>query len=147
MPSAYIRWSAWYDDTDLELPFPDGWDVVQCDMGDAPDMPDEAVRDAIAAPIGTPPLRDLARSKSSPCIVIDDLSRPTQGRMLLPPILDELAAAGIASADVLVLGGVANHRPMLRADLLKKIGGDVLTRVRYRNHVPFDHCTLVGHTS
>src|SRR5207248_9253534 len=108
---------------------------------------DDAVRDAIASPIGTPPLRDLARSTSAPCIVIDDLSRPTQGRRLLPPILDELAAAGIAPNDVLVLGGVANHRPMMRADLLKKVGPDVLAKVRYRNHMPFEHCTLVGPTS
>jgi nickel-dependent lactate racemase len=147
MPSARIRWSAWYDDTDLALEFPDGWIVLQCDMHDAPDMTTDAVRDSIAAPIGTPRLRELARGRTSPCVVIDDLSRPTQGRLLLPRILDELAAAGIPSDDVLILGGVANHRPMVRADLVKKIGGDILAKVRYRNHTPFDHCTLVGETS
>jgi len=147
MPSATIRWSAWYEDTDLELAFPDGWDVVQCDMHDAPDMDPAAIAGAIASPIGAPRLRELARGKSSPCIVIDDLSRPTQGRLLVPPILDELATAGIPSDDVLVLGGVANHRPMVRGDLLKKLGPDVLAKVRYRNHVPFDHCTHVGETS
>jgi nickel-dependent lactate racemase len=147
MPSARIRWSAWYDDTELELTFPDGWAVEQCDMHDAPDMDAATVAATITAPIGSPPLRELAQGKRSACIVIDDLSRPTQGRLLLPPVLDELDAAGIASDDVLLLGGVANHRPMVRADLLKKVGPGVLAKVRYRNHMPFDHCTLVGETS
>ena len=80
-------------------------------------------------------------------IVIDDLSRPTPGSRLLPPILDELEAAGIPAHDVLILAGVANHRPMQRGDFLKKIGPDVLARCRVSNHFSWDGCTLIGTTS
>jgi nickel-dependent lactate racemase len=144
MSSATIRWGAWYEDVDVTLSFPDGWQVHQCNPRDAPELGPEAIAAAIAAPIGTPRLRELASGKRHPCIVIDDLSRPTRGHLLLPPILDELAAAGIPAEDVLVLGGVANHRPMVRADLLKKLGPDVLARCRYRNHFSFDNCVAVG---
>lgn len=145
MPSGTIRWGAWFDDADVTLDFPDGWTVQQCDPADGVDLRDDEIAAAVAAPIGTPRLRDLAAGRRRPCIVIDDLSRPTRGHRLLPPILDELAAAGIAAEDVLVIGGVANHRPMVRDDLLKKLGSDVLRRCRFRNHFSFDNCDAVGH--
>lgn len=144
MPSATIRWGAWFDDTDVVLDFPEAWSVQQCDPADAPDLAPAAIAAAIAAPIGAPPLVELAAGKRRPCIVIDDLSRPTRGHLLLPPILDELAAAGIPSEDVLILGGVANHRPMVRSDLVKKLGPDVLRRCRFRNHFAFDNCAPAG---
>ena len=144
MPSATIRWGAWFDDTDVTLDFPDGWSVQQCDPADAPAMDAAAIAAAIASPIGSPPLRELAAGRQRPCIVIDDLSRPTRGHLLLPPILDELAAAGIRSEDVLILGGVANHRPMVRDDLVKKLGPDVLRRCRFRNHFSYDNCAPAG---
>jgi nickel-dependent lactate racemase len=144
MPHATIRWGAWFEDAEVVLDFPDGWSVQQCDPADAVDLGPDEVAAAIAAPIGTAPLRELARGRSTACIVIDDLSRPTQGRLLLPPILDELAAAGIAASEVLVLGGIANHRPMVRDDLLKKVGPEVLASCRYRNHFSYDGCTPVA---
>ncbi|MCU1374546.1 MAG: hypothetical protein JWO68_1832 [Actinomycetia bacterium] len=144
MPHATIRWGAWFEDADVVLDFPDGWSVQQCDPTDGPDLSAAEIAAAIAAPIGTPPLRELAAGRSRPCIVIDDLSRPTRGHLLLPPVLDELAAAGIPAEDVLVIGGVANHRPMVRDDLLKKLGADVLGRCRYRNHFSFDNSDAVG---
>src|SRR5205807_10076961 len=93
---------------------------------------------------GTPPLRELARGKRRPCIVIDDLSRPTRGDLLIPPLLEQL---DVPPSEVLILGGVANHRPMVRADLLKKLGPQVFSACRYRNHFPWDHCKPVGETS
>jgi nickel-dependent lactate racemase len=144
MAYATIRWGAWFEDADVVLDFPDGWSVQQCDPADAPDLGPDAIATAIAAPIGTAPLRELAVGKQRPGIVIDDLSRPTRGHLLVPPVLDELAAAGIAAEDVLIIGGVANHRPMVRDDLLKKLGADVLRRCRFRNHFSFDNCTAVG---
>jgi nickel-dependent lactate racemase len=144
MPHATIRWGAWFEDADVVLDFPDGWSVEQCNPADAPDLAPAEIAAAIAAPIGTAPLRELAAGRTRPCIVIDDLSRPTRGHLLLPPLLDELEAAGIPASDVLILGGVANHRPMVHDDLVKKLGPDVLGRCRYRNHFSFDNCTAVG---
>jgi nickel-dependent lactate racemase len=111
------------------------------------DIGDAGVARAFAAPIGTAPLRELARGRTSPCIVIDDLSRPTLGHRLIPPILDELAAAGIPAEHVLVLAGIANHRPMTSEDLRKKIGDAVLSTCRLSSHFSWDNCVPVGTTS
>src|SRR3954454_3253378 len=139
MTEAVIRWGAWYEDRDLRLAFPDGWDVEVCPPQDGPDIGDSGIAAAFAEPIGTPPLRQLAQGKTSPCIVIDDLSRPTPGDRLVPRILDELAAAGIPAEDVLVLAGTANHRTMTGEDLRKKLGDDVLARCRVAMHFSWDN--------
>jgi nickel-dependent lactate racemase len=144
---ASIRWGAWYDDRDLELRFPDGWEVQLCRPADGTDVGDAGIAASFAAPIGTAPLRELARGRSSPCIVIDDLSRPTMGHRLIPPILAELSAAGIPPEDVLILAGIANHRPMTSEDLRKKVGEAVLSTCRLASHFSWDNCVTVGTTS
>ncbi len=118
-----------------------------CHPRDRSDIGDGGVAAAFAAPIGTPPLRELARGRTSPCIVIDDLSRPTLGHRLIPPILDELSAAGIPADQVLILAGIANHRPMTSEDLRKKVGDDVLSRCRLASHFSWDNCVPLGTTS
>ena len=144
---ASIRFGAWYDDRDLELGFPGAWDVEVCPPADGPDIGSDGIEAAFARPIGTRPLRELAMGRRRPCIVIDDLSRPTPGRRLLPAVLRELHAAGIASRDVLVLAGVANHRPMTREDFLKKLGPEVLAECSVANHFSWDGCVPIGETS
>ena len=147
MTTATIRWGAWFDDRELELDFPTGWEIDLCRPADGPDVGAEGIAAAFANPIGTPRLSDLARGYQRPCIVIDDLSRPTPGRRLIPPILDELEAAGIPASEVLILAGVANHRPMVREDFEKKVGADVLARCRVGNHFSWDNCVLIGETT
>jgi len=144
---AAIRWAAWYGDTDLGLEFPAGWEVTSCAPQDAEDVGDEGVVRALREPIGTAPLAQLAADRRSPCIVVDDLSRPTPADRIMPALLDELAVAGIAPRDVLVLMGIANHRPMERRDLLKKLGPRVLEECRVVNHDSSTGCRSVGTTS
>ncbi len=145
--TAEIRFGAWYDDRDLVLSFPDEWRIELCAPADGPDIGEAGVASAFANPIGTPRLRDLAAGRSRPCIVIDDLSRPTPGVRLVPTILAELRAAGIEDRDVLILAGVANHRPMTRPDLEKKLGAEVLDVCAVANHFSWDGCVPIGHTS
>ena len=147
MATATVRWGAWFDDRELELDFPTGWEIDVCRPADGPDIGDEGIAAAFANPIGTRRLSDLARGYQRPCIVIDDLSRPTPGQRLIPPILDELEAAGIPAGEVLILAGVANHRPMVREDFEKKVGAGVLARCRVSNHFSWDNCVLIGETS
>ena len=61
--SVKIRFGAWYDDRDLELVFPDGWQVALCPPNDGPDIGVAGIEAAFANPIGTPRLRELAAGK------------------------------------------------------------------------------------
>src|ERR1700694_3934608 len=93
--TARVPWACWFGDTMFDLPFPSAWDVQLHPPGDGPDIGEEGIARAFANPIGTPRIRDLARGKKTAVVVIDDLSRPTMGSRLLPPVIQELREAGI----------------------------------------------------
>lgn len=145
--TASIRFGAWYDDRDLTVSFPADWQLDLCPPNDGPEIGAEGVAAAFAHPVGSPRLRELAVGKRRVCIVIDDLSRPTPGARLVPAILEELSAAGLADRDVSILAGVANHRPMTRPDLEKKLGAEVLARCAVSNHFSWEGCVPIGTTS
>ena len=140
-----IRWEAWFGDTELELDFPEGWRVVRCLPAEGEDIGAAGIERALARPIGTPPLRELARGKRTAAVVIDDLSRPTPGDRLFPPVLAELEEAGVEGITILI--GTANHRTMMRPDLEKKLGPEVLARYPVSVHFSWDGCVPVGTTS
>lgn len=93
---------------------------------------------ALARPIGTPRLRDLATPGQKVVIVTSDLTRPCPSERLLPPILDELAAAGVDDGDITIVLALGLHRPMTEPEMEKAVGSDVYRRVRVINHDPND---------
>ncbi|MFO0278398.1 MAG: lactate racemase domain-containing protein, partial [Planctomycetota bacterium] len=97
--------------------------------------PAAAVRQALAAPIGSAPLQRFAAGGDSACILICDVTRPVPNGLLLRPIVDELAKAGIAHDRVTVLVATGMHRPNLGAELEELVGDPwVLRHVRVGNH-------------
>ena len=58
-----------------------------------PGLPDQAqaVRDALRAPTGTPPLRSLVRRGQTVAIAICDGTRPMPSHTVLPVVLEELS--------------------------------------------------------
>ncbi len=98
---------------------------------------DRATREALRSPLGSPPLRDLAKAtlervgvrRPRVVIAVTDLTRASPDAVLVPPMLDELNAGGIADADVLVMVGVGLHRATTDAEKREKLGA-VVDRVR-----------------
>ena len=70
---------------------------------------DAAVGAALAAPLGAPRLRELARGARSIIITIPDASRPCPSEPVLTALLDELRAAGIPDDGVAVAVGCGLH--------------------------------------
>ncbi|MBI3910472.1 MAG: nickel-dependent lactate racemase [Armatimonadetes bacterium] len=96
--------------------------------------PDAAIRAALASPTGTPPLAELASGRRSACVVISDITRPVLNRVLLPPILAALAAAGIPTGRTLILVATGTHRPNLGDELVSMVGEEVVREYRIENH-------------
>ncbi len=109
---------------------------------------DEAtlLRETLAKPSGTPRLRALARPGQKVVVVTSDLTRPCPSERLLPPVLDELAAAGVPDDDVTVVLALGLHRPMTEAEMEAAVGPEVYRRLRVINHNPAD-CVRLGVTS
>lgn len=142
-----VRWRAWHGDTTTALDFPAGWQVTVAAMPDAPALAPAEAEAALRQPIGAPPLAELAASRRSAVIVVEDITRPLDTAALLPLILAELAAGGLQEEDISLLIGLGSHTPMERPDLAAKLGRETLARYIVRQNSPHENQHYLGETS
>lgn len=119
---------------ELALELPDSSIVMNpnhiCGMDDSA----AAVWSALETPIGTAPLRELAEGRKDACIVISDVTRPVPNKIILPPILQVLAEAGIEQSDITILIATGMHRPNLGGELQGMVGREIMDNYRIVNH-------------
>ena len=96
--------------------------------------PDAAVRAALAAPRGTPPLHELALGRRDAVIVVSDVTRPVPNAVLLPPILEELRRAGLPPEAITVQVATGLHRPNTPAELGQMLGSELARSLRIVQH-------------
>ena len=101
-----------------------------------------AVVAALAEPVGSPPLRELARPGDRVCIVFTDATRAVPDHLLVPALLRELEAAGVQDGDVTLLCGVGMHRASTAEEKAAKLGAEVVARYRVVDHMPSDPALL-----
>ncbi|MCL5960406.1 MAG: nickel-dependent lactate racemase [Chloroflexi bacterium] len=129
-----------------ECEVPDGMRVTiavpPCSGLEAGDETEE-VAAALAKPIGSRALREMAQPGQSVAIAVDDYTRPTPTAKILPLVLNELEAGGVRLEDVTVFTGSGLHRPS-RAEEVKRIVGDGLFgSLRVINHNAEDESRLM----
>ena len=140
---------AWYETKELELPLPDSWQVEIYNMAgyNRPAMKPDEIKTSISNPIGTPPIRELAKGKKEVVIIFDDISRVTRVAEIVPFVLEELAEAGIPDNRIRFIVALGLHSAMWRQHFVKKLGEEVVARFSVYNHNPFYNCTYVGTTA
>jgi nickel-dependent lactate racemase len=125
-----------YARSGLEVELPDARVVRKLAYKDAAPLADPAA--ALAAvlvdPNGTPPLAELAQGRRDACIVICDITRPVPNRLILPPILRTLEAAGIPRTKITILIATGLHRPNEGDELVELVGAEIAARYRVENH-------------
>ena len=102
-----------------------------------------AIREALDAPIGAQPVRHMARPGSTVCIVFTDVTRASPDWLMVPPLLADLAAAGVRDEDVTLLCGTGMHRPSTRDEWVAKLGQAVVERYRVIDNEPRNPEALV----
>lgn len=147
MKKALIPWAAWYGQEKFLLTFRDSWQVTMAEMEGGMDVGDTGIRKALAQPNGSPPLKKIAQGKKSVAILIDDLTRPTPSYRLLPYVIEELKMAGIKEQQIRIIVALGAHRPLVRSDLIKKIGKELLNRIQVLNHNAYDNLDFLGYSS
>ena len=91
------------------------------------------VTGALAAPIGTELLAHLVPPDGCIAIIVDDYTRRTPAGRMLPPLLAQLEAAGARLDSIRLIVALGTHRPMTNAELVAKLGADVVARYRIVN--------------
>ena len=115
-----------YGDEKITLSFPAGWEVTVLAPEATPALAESQRQAAFDQPIGTPRIAEMACAKKSAAIVVDDLSRPTPARELIPFVLRELSAAGVPSSQIRFVVGTGSHRPLTTEEMALKVGADIL---------------------
>ncbi len=110
-----------------------GWVAAPRDAPAVPDL-EAAVLAALRAPVGSPGLAELARQHGKKTVIlVDDGTRATPQKAVLPVLLDELNRVGVADEQVTVLIGLGTHRPMRPEECRERFGEAVMRRVKVEN--------------
>jgi len=87
--------------------------------------PEELVCEALANPIGSPTLCELARGKRTVCIIASDHTRPVPSKVIIPFMLSEIRR-GNPEAEITILIATGCHRGTTLAELTDKFGEEIV---------------------
>ncbi len=136
-----------YGKQGLDVDLPDHADVLMPTNTPALPDPRQAVARALAQPTGSRPLSELLRPSDSVAVVFSDITRPAPNTVMLPPILEAVAAAGIPREQVTLVNGTGMHRPTTEDELNFMLGPDIVGRYRIVQHMARDRSTLAHLTT
>ena len=91
------------------------------------------VRSAMADPIGSPSLYELAKGKRNVVLIASDHTRPVPSKVIIPPMLEEIRAAS-PHAQITILIATGCHRNTTEAELVAKFGEEIVRRERIVIH-------------
>jgi lactate racemase len=120
----------------LPVYLPDNFQYRVLEARSAAPLPDwaAALDYALDHPTGTAPLETLTRGKRSASISVCDITRPAPNRLVLPPLLKRLHAAGIPKEHVMLLIATGLHRPATQGEIREILGDEISSSYRVVNH-------------
>ncbi len=152
-----MRVSIPYGDGALDAVLPDDLqvDVIGpgCGLGEdvappiAPSAADEQaeIRRALAEPIGSPRLSELAAAAGKAAIVVSDITRPCPSYRFLPALLEELAS--LKPEDISILFALGGHRAHTEQEQRRLVGEQVAASGVRLVDLDAARCRPVGTTS
>lgn len=104
------------------------------------------VRRALSAPIGSAPLSQLVKAGEKVAIITSDITRPMPSKIVLPPLLEELYAAGVKAEDITVVFALGSHRKHTEDEMKYLVGEEVYKQVSCID-LDVNDCVHLGTTS
>lgn len=103
---------------------------------------EKLVERAMAHPIGSLPLSELARGKNRVTVIASDHTRPVPSRILMPVLLREIRK-GNPDAQITILIATGCHRGTTEAELRAKFGDEIVDNERIVVHDCDDRANLM----
>ena len=103
---------------------------------------EELVAEALAHPIGTPKLSEMAIGKKKVVIICSDHTRPVPSKIIIPQMLAEIRK-GNPDADITLLISTGLHRETTQAELVGKFGEDIVKAEKIVVHDCRDESNLI----
>ncbi len=119
-------------------------DVLESSAGDYVPETDgtDLIRSALAHPLGSPRLRDLAKGKKKITVIASDHTRPVPSRLIMPLLLSEIRE-GNPDAEITILIATGLHRTTTADELRNKLGQEIVERETIVVHDCDDPSSLV----
>ena len=104
----------------------------------------ESIVDAMRHPYGIPSLGKLANGKDRIVVLVDDVTRPTPLKKILPVILEQLCSEGTKADKIRIIIGLGTHRPMSDAEIREHLGHEIVEHFAISNHDYKDERKLIN---
>jgi nickel-dependent lactate racemase len=101
------------------------------------------IKEALANPIGSPTLKELAKDKKKVVVLTSDHTRPVPSHLTIPLTLAEIRASA-PEAHITILIGVGCHRGSTKEEMIQKFGAELVENEEIINHDPLDESNLVS---
>lgn len=113
----------------------EGVEILESGIGElkATKSEDELVKEAMANPIDSPKLSELAAGKKTCTIIISDHTRPVPSKHIIPFMLEELRA-GNPDIDITLLVATGFHRLTTKDELVSKLGAEIVEKEKIVIH-------------
>lgn len=121
----------------VNVGLPQDWKVVQTIFKEIQGKRrplSDLITEALEKPVDFRRLEDILKPTQRVAIVVDDLTRPTPVREILPPLLRRIHQYGIQEKNVDLVIGVGTHRPMTQEEIQTRLGEHVASVYRIQNH-------------
>ncbi len=132
----------------MKISFPYGREFIDLDIVDerlqgvlvsnlhhyeAKGDPLSLVEEALANPIGSPKLSELAKGKKNIVLIASDHTRPVPSKVIVPPMLREIRK-GSPDADITILISTGCHRGTTKEELISKFGEEIVEKEKIVVH-------------
>lgn len=129
----------------IKVPYGDGWQeavleggipvqVVEPPCGNPQAEAEELIEEALAHPIGTPLLEEMAAGKRKVLILVNDQTRPGPNRQMAEAIIKRLKRAEIRDDQIRILIATGSHRAPNEEELEQLLGKEILRRIPVSFH-------------
>ncbi len=95
---------------------------------------EQIIEEALSHPIGSPPLNQMLRGHEKVLVVVDDYTRSTPVRKILPCLIKEMERSGIKKDRIRILVALGTHRPMTEEEMIAKFGQELCKPYSILNH-------------
>ena len=119
------------------LDLPSGWQVLANAVLEAKPVDHSVAKmtsQALAEPVGAPPLADSLRPDSKVAIIVDDRTRPTPKQPIIETLLAKLNDLGLQDENIDIVFGLGTHRALSQAEVEETLGAAVAARIRVHSH-------------
>ncbi len=113
-----------------------------------PPVSDEraALWEALRAPVGTRPVRELVKADDTVAIAFSDITRPQPRKLMLSVLLDEFSH--VPRGQIVLINGLGTHRPNTAEELEEMLGSEIVSDYRVVQHDAWDRSNVsLGRTS